>query len=406
MAHTRSVDPPVEAGKFGVNELVNPQIAALLNEVVSQATGKAALTPIDTSQFISVGQTALRAGYDNVINAISQVISRTIFSVRPYYRKFPALYMDEQQWGNFVRKLTTVDKPIRDDDTLKVCDPSADLDMYKGCCPEVLQLNFYGQNRYSKCLKIFRDQLDVAFTGPDEFQRFIAMLIQNVSDTVEQTHEETARFTLTNLMGGLLTIGGAQVVHLLTEYNAYTGGSYTAASIKQPDNFPGFVRWMYARVQTLSNRLTERSYLYHQNITGKEVARHTPKEYQGVYILDEFVSQMESMVLSNTFNDSFLRLPAFERVGFWQSIQDPDAIDITPVYMDTTGALQSPAAPVQQENIVGLIIDKEAAGYTVINQWSAPTPFNARGGFTVNWWHWVDRYVNDFTENAVVLVLD
>ena len=115
---------------------------------------------------------------------------------------------------------------------------------------------------------------------------------------------------------------------------------------------------------------------------------------------------MESMVLSNTFNDSFLRLPAFERVGFWQSIQNPDAIDITPVYMDNTGALQSPAAHVQQENIVGLIIDKEAAGYTVINQWSAPTPFNARGGFTVNWWHWVDRYVNDFTENAVVLVLD
>lgn len=42
----------------------------------------------------------------------------------------------------------------------------------------------------------------------------------------------------------------------------------------------------------------------------------------------------------------------------------------------------------------------------MINTWSAPTPFNARGGFSVNWWHWTDRYWNDFTENAVVLILN
>lgn len=406
MATKDSGIQPRAAVTTGVNALEFPQIASLLTEVVAQATGKTPLTPIDTSQFVSVAQTGLQTGYDAVMGAISQVLSRTIFSVRPYYRKFKGLYVDDQRYGNHVRKLSVIDKPVREDDTLSVCSENAKTDMYDGGCPEVLQLNFYGQTRYSKCIKIFRDQLDVAFSGPDEFQRFIAMLLQNVSDYMEQTHEEMARFTISNLMAGVYTIGGGQVVHLLTEYNAYAGTSLTAQTVKQPENFPGFIRWFYSRVQTISDRLTARSYLYHQNITGKEIARHTPKEFQRVYILDEFINQANTLVLSQAYHDNFLLLPEFEKVQFWQSIESPSSINITPVYLDTTGNLVSPAAPVNLNNVVGVLFDGEAAGYTMVNTWSAPTPFNPRGGFTVNWWHWADRYWNDFTENAVVLVLD
>ena len=56
--------------------------------------------------------------------------------------------------------------------------------------------------------------------------------------------------------------------------------------------------------------------------------------------------------------------------------------------------------------VFGVIFDEDAAGYTVVNQWSASAPFNARGGYTNIFWHSTDRYWNDFTENAVVLLLD
>ena len=52
------------------------QAAQLLNAIQQQATGQAALTATDLSEFVSAAQTTLRTGYDPVMHAISQVISR------------------------------------------------------------------------------------------------------------------------------------------------------------------------------------------------------------------------------------------------------------------------------------------------------------------------------------------
>ena len=66
---------------MAVNVLNFNQVSTLLAEIVGQATGSRVMAPIDTNEFVTVGQTALLAGTDNIINAISQVLSRTIFSV-------------------------------------------------------------------------------------------------------------------------------------------------------------------------------------------------------------------------------------------------------------------------------------------------------------------------------------
>ena len=76
-----------------------------------------------------------------------------------------------------------------------------------------------------------------------------------------------------------------------------------------------------------------------------------------------------------------------------------------PVYLQTDGTLKTGEA-LNKANIFGVMFDEEAAGYTVVNQWSAPTPFNVKGGYSNIFWHFTDRYWNDFTENGVVLLLD
>ena len=63
------------------NNLTFNQIATILNSVNAQATGRTDIAVTNTAEFISVANTTLLSGYDNVINAISQVLSRTIFSI-------------------------------------------------------------------------------------------------------------------------------------------------------------------------------------------------------------------------------------------------------------------------------------------------------------------------------------
>ena len=84
------------------NDLTFGQVSAIANELNKQATGSSAMAVVDTSSFVTVGQTILSTGYDNVMNSISQVLSRTIFSIRPYDAKFKGIFHDAQRWGNLL----------------------------------------------------------------------------------------------------------------------------------------------------------------------------------------------------------------------------------------------------------------------------------------------------------------
>lgn len=107
---------------MAVNDMGFNQLATVLNSIVSQATGQTQITAADESQFISVAQIGLKTGYDPLMTAVSQVLSRTIFSVRPYQAKFRGLQADSVRYGNHVRKLTTIDKAWEEDDRIKLAD--------------------------------------------------------------------------------------------------------------------------------------------------------------------------------------------------------------------------------------------------------------------------------------------
>lgn len=392
---------------MSVNDLTFNQLSMVLNSIVQQATGQQAQQVTNTAEFVSVAQTALKTGYDPVLQAISQVLSRTIFSIRPYTRKFGGLMVSNQQFGNIVRKLNIADKDWEEDSRFELTDQNS-VDMYKVNKPSILQTNFYGANVFEKSLTIFKDQLDCAFSSPEEFGRFLSMTMTNASDMIEQAHENLARATLANFIGGKIMGDTASVIHLLTEYNTITGlkAPLTDETVYQPANFKPFMQWVYSRVASLSSLMTERTQKFHINVTGKEISRHTPVNKQKVYLYAPARYQTETMVLADVYHDNFLRMADNETVNFWQSIDKPDEINVLPVYLQADGTLKSDDSPVNQKGIFGVMFDEEAAGYTVVNQWSAPTPFNSKGGYSNIFWHFTDRYWNDFTENGIVLLLD
>lgn len=396
-----------------MNDLTISQMSTILNEIVGQATGATGAAALDGSNFVTVAQTALLSGYDPVIQSISQVLSRTLFRSRPYNRKFGGLEVSNIKYGNHVRKLQVSDFEWVDDDRLPLTDGTAP-DMFEVHKPVVLQTNFYGENMYqTPPITVFRDQLDTAFSSAEEFGRFISMLMQNVSNQLEQARESAARAALVNYLAGVIDIASTtNVIHLMSEYNAISGADLTNTpsgvmpnSLWNVDNFVPFIKWAHSRISQLSALMTERSLIFHQNFTGKPIMRHTPVNKQKVFLKADFLAQIASMVRSDVYHDNYLNLAYNEGVNFWQSITNPNTINFTPVHTNATGAITTGAA-VNNNFIVGCIIDEEAVGYTIVNQWAAPTPFNARGGYTNYFWHETYRYWNDFTENGVVLILD
>ena len=94
----------------------------------------------------------------------------------------------------------------------------------------------------------------------------------------------------------------------------------------------------------------------------------------------------------------------FEKVTYWQNINDPYKVSATPSYFDaTTGEVVTAQEAVTVSNIIGVLFDEEALGTTRRSTWTAPSPFNAAGGYYNIFYHFTQSTGNDFTENGVIL---
>lgn len=383
------------------------QISTLLNSICEQATGKASITPTNTAEFMSVATTALNAGYDALMGAISKVLSRTIFSTRAYSGKFPSMQADSQRWGSIVRKLNIIDGDFDDDPSYELED-GVSVDMYKVNLPKPLELNFYGSNVFKKYYTILLDQLDEAFQGPDQFASFMGMVTQNNADIITQAKESVRRATVANLIGACTQFGNTeQKIHCLTEYNSLTGLSLTAQTVFQPANYRPFMQWLYARINTLSEMMTERSHLFHLNITGKEITRHSPKAMQNVYLYTPMKFQAIAMADADTFNANLVGFANNESVNYWQSIDTPDQIKVKPAYLDVSdGTVKTYSTGVNVSKVLGVVFDRDCMGTTTISERTLPTPVNANGKYYNLFHHFTERYWTDFTENHAVLYLD
>ena len=403
---------------MSVNTLNFEQVSTVLTSIVKQATGQTVLTPTDTGSFTSVAQMALRADRDSVMNAISNVLARTIFSIRPYSAKMTGLMLDTFRWGAMMRKLSIADSDWADDPAYKwpaLFDnsqnpPTGDgqaIDPWTIKKPNVLQTNFYGASVYFDEMTIFEDQLETAFTGPEQLGSFLSLLMTNLSNRLELSNEGIRRGLVANAIGAVVDENNTdRVVHLLTEYNTATGQSYTATSIYEPANFAPFMKWVYSRVAQISDLMTEMSTKFQTVITGKPVLRHTPYQDQRVYLYAPTRHDIDARVLADTFHDSYLRYADVESVNYWQSINTPDSINVTPAYTSTAGVLVTPGNAVSQSDIFGIMFDRDAMGMTLLDRRVLSTPLNTKGLYRNLHIHCKQRVVFDNTEKIVVLLLD
>lgn len=403
---------------MSVNTLNFEQVSTVLTSIVKQATGQTVLTATDTGSFTSVAQIALRADRDAVMQAISNVISRTIFSIRPYSAKMTGLMMDTFRWGNMLRKLSIADSDWADDPAYKwpalwdagQTPPSGDgqaIDPWTIKKPNVLQTNFYGASVYFDEMTIFEDQLETAFTGPEQLGSFLSLLMTNLSNRLELSNENIRRGLVANAIASVIDENQAgRIIHLLTEYNTATGQSYTAQQIYQPANFPAFMKWVYSRVAQISDLFTEMSLKYQTVITGKPVLRHTPYQDQRLYLYAPARHDIDARVLADTYHDTYLRYADVESVNYWQSINTPDSINVTPAYTDTAGVLKVPVNPVSQSAVFGILFDRDAMGMTLLDQRVLSTSLNTKGLYRNLHLHCKQRVVMDNTEKIAVLLLD
>ena len=392
---------------MAVNNMTFEQSASFLTALYVEATGQQPTLQIaNTADFTTVGTTLLQMGTDPIIAALSQVLQKTIFSIRPYAQKFKDLEVDREKWGSIVRKINFIDKSLdTTDQQLNLVD-GASIDHYIVKKPAVVQTNFYGETLYSDHITIFTDQLNSALKDAGEFGRFMAGVMQNIADKLAQIKEAEARGILANFIGAKYAHDSANAINVLQEYYNETGVTLTVANMFDVTNYTAFCRWLAGFMATLADNMAERSIKYHMNITGKEIMRHTEPRFLRKYITAKVANHIDAAVASSLYNEERVTkvLDGAERVTFWQNIDNPTSVQVTDAYLDiATGNVAVDTTPVLVENIIGCLFDVEALGTTIMQERVASTPLNASGLYYNTYWHFMQKTWNDFTENFVLL---
>ena len=387
-------------------------VYTLVNQVYKQATGREDLQAIDTTSFVAVGQVlnSTQKAKETTLDAITQMVTRTIISNRATSEKLRILTADEERWGGIVRKLIPLPLDAEKSENFNTDISPAQLadgqsiDQYKIRKQKVIQLNFYG----SKSLQIHRtkwlNQLDSAFANERELLAFINGLAVEFRNDIVRLNDAKTRAVVNNAIGASYINGN--YVDLAGEFNKEFGTAYTRDQLFQT-HFQQFYQWVCAYVETLSDNMTDSSALYHVNLEGyDDILRETPKSLQRMLIYKPFMTRAKTLVLPTIFNPSDLRLGDYDTVNFWQAKEQPEKVNVKPTYLDpATAAGVDADSAVELDYVLGMIYDVEFMGVFPKFTTTAASPLNAAGLYVNEYVHWLFNNWLCECENHMLMII-
>ena len=400
-------------------------VTTVMNALYNQATGKNDITNVDLSNFASVGEQVLATGTENVLNALSIVLGRTMIAVKPYKAKLGILNaISTGEFTHRMRKISFYSKDainagfvntdlytnIEDGFDNGTNEGSSVESMWKQDIAPVLEMNFAGQNVWQEELTILEKQISTAFRSPDELAAFMNGVLAQKMNSIEKRKEAYRRATLLNYIAAIYKMGDARmkgsVVNLTKAYNDTFGTSYTSEELRTTYQ-EELLKFFVTEFKLASDYMTEYSTLYHWSPT-KQVGgvnyvlnRQTPKADQKSILYGPLFTRARANVLPDIFNDNYLKVEANEFVNYWQDIASPEQIKVKPTLPD--GIVTS---DVVLPYVVGVIFDKDACVVDTQFETSAVTPLEARKKYRNMFWDFSFNSIEDFTENAVIFIME
>lgn len=405
--------------------------STIVSAIYEQAKGEQ-LTATDLEDFVSVGESILNTGFENVANALTIVFARTVVPSRAYKAKIYSIQeTDTGLYSNRLRKISFYDKGVKSPGFVNTDTKTNFYDgydntknggasvgtMWEQDMPVAVEMHFGGSNAFDIEMTYVPDQLKAAFTSPDEFAQFWNGYMVNKQNEIEQLKEDKNRLTLLNYMAGLYDMGMA--IDLVADFNSIYGTSYTGSDLRTT-HAAEFLAYLVAKIDKLSEYMTDRSYNYHWSPTVSrygqtydKIARFTPKEDQKLILLNDFMFDAKTKVLPQIFHDGALKIENYEGVNYWQSNTDAGraGISITPNIPDTTTPFdathpaQTKGNAVALDYVVGVLFDRDACITNYQFDKTLTTPVEARKNYQNSWIHNMFNSINDFTENGILLYM-
>lgn len=407
---------------------------ALVNLITNELTGQnGSIQNVTTDNFVSVGETIMSYPTENVYNAISMPLLRTLIAARSIddemllinavnsgvyssrLRKISYLSRYAKPAGSFNTNLYTnlaagfTNGQNKDANG----DPQSTKSQWEQCPVVPVELNFGGSSVWDHGITWYKDQAKNAFTSESAFLQFWeGALLENAND-IKREKNSFRRAIILNYIAGMydLQAAGTTVVNLTAAFNSKYGTSYTSEQLRTT-YLKDFLKFFVATFKLYSENMKKSSLNYHVNISKTvngetyNLLRNTPYSRQRVMLYQPLFIEAEAQVLPEIFRPEYLDIRTqYEPVLWWQNENDPAAIDVTPSVPDFTTGVQAAGNRVQLDYVVGMIFDQDAVMSDFQLDDANTTSLEARKRFRNTWYSMARNGLNDFTEKGVLFIM-
>lgn len=372
-------------------------IYSLVNDLRDMGVGGNTLKVIDSSTFMSFGNSVLSSSTDKDL-FYSKLIDRIgytyIKSKAIKSKLFEFLEVTPVEFGAYLQKVQTKTIARAEEQTrYRYVDP---FTVKTSDTTDFEQKLFKARGSYNLNKLYWDTQLNTAFENESAFASFVNLITTDLLNGIELSKDELARSEISTMIANIVnTAKATQVRHLLTEYNTINGTTLTADKARRDLEF---LKYMCSEMSLVETRMKDVSTLYNED--GAE--RWSNSEDTKFLIHSEIASDIDSYLQADTFHEEYLAKPSMtKKINYFQnqgsgSFDDTSKISITLDGGTTTTNVNNIIAVLYEKDKVGVMFDKLRMD-SIYNPASECTNTFAKydlGGYV------------DKSENGVVFLLD
>ena len=386
------------------------QLHELVNIATKETLGTETVVNEDLSNIVDIGKEIINTdNVDNYIKKLVNHIGKVVFVNRAYKGGVPSVFMDSWEYGSILEKISADLPQATENGTWELengKDYSPDV-FYK---PSVSAKFFNSLVTFEIPLSFTEKQVKESFSSKEQLNGFISMLQTSVENAITIKFDSLIMRTINNMIAetlandldadkdGTLNFanGTLRAVNLLQGFNANRAVADKVAVANAFSN-ADFIKYATYQIGLVSERMARMSTLF--NVGGKE--RFTPKDYQRIVMLSDFLASSEIYLLADTQNADKAKLPQnIDTVPYWQgSGKTYDYSDVSRINVKTASG-----QTVNVTGVIGCIFDKDALGVTNLDR-RVTTNYNPKAEFYTNFYKFDAGFFNDLNENFVVFYI-
>lgn len=386
------------------------QLFELVNVATKETLGAETVVNEDLTNIVDIGKEIINTdNVDNYVKKLVNHIGKVVFVNRAYKGGVPSVLMDSWEYGSILEKISADLPQATENETWELengKDYSPDV-FYK---PSVSAKFFNSLVTFEIPLSFTEKQVKESFSSKEQLNGFISMLQTSVENAITIKFDSLIMRTINNMIAETLANdldsdkdgvmdyanGTLRAVNLLQGFNA-NRTTPNKATVANAFSNADFIKYATYQIGLVSERMARMSTLF--NVGGKE--RFTPKDYQRIVMLSDFLASSEIYLLADTQNADKAKLPQnIDTIPYWQgSGKDYAYDDVTRINVKT-----SSGKTVNATGIIGCIFDKDALGVTNLDR-RVTTNYNPKAEFYTNFYKFDAGFFNDLNENFVVFYI-